>query len=85
MATFYDEIQKFDGAWFDSVIEGATVSDVDRVLAKRVIQLEDMPVLLSKAGGECLEKWHNVPIKGAFSILERPLCSTRLFIWQITV
>lgn len=56
MGTFYDEIQKFDDAWFNRVVEEATVSDVDQVLSKRVIQLEDMPVLLSKAAGVCLEK-----------------------------
>lgn len=56
MSTFLSEIQRFENEKFNAAMDQATVSDVRRVLGKRVIALGDMAVLLSKAGNDCLEE-----------------------------
>lgn len=56
MVSFLNEIQRFDDSKFQDALDFATKQDVVRVLSKRVIELEDMAVLLSKAAGNCLEE-----------------------------
>ncbi len=55
MQTFVSEIQRFDHEKFAFALHQAREEDVKNVLTKRVIELEDMAVLLSKAGDGCLE------------------------------
>ena len=56
MVSFLNEIQRFEDSKFQEALGLATKEDVSRVLNKRVIDLEDMAVLLSKAAGESLEE-----------------------------
>jgi len=55
MSSFVSEIQRFDEGKFKKALNNATEHDVQRVLSKRVIELEDVAVLLSKAGDRCIE------------------------------
>jgi len=56
MLSFINELKRFDDEKFIKRLQKTSVNDVHRVLAKRVIDLEDMAVLLSEAGGKCLEE-----------------------------
>jgi len=56
MESFLSEIQRFDEEKFERALEVSTDETVKYVLSKRVIELEDMAVLLSEPAGLCLEE-----------------------------
>jgi len=56
MGTFLSGLQRFDEIQYKNALGTATMDTVKQVLNKRVIELEDVAVLLSPAADQCLEE-----------------------------
>ncbi len=71
MSGFIREVQRFEDEKFIKALDKASSEDVKRVLSKRVIELEDLAVLLSESASNHLEDMAQRAHQKGPSILEK--------------